>query len=134
MSITYTFTVMANAKGTFTIFPASIVASGKPITSNTLKIKVLPADKSGSGSSSSRSSRSQSSGTKVSASDIIIVGSVNTKECYVPINLVANKRNVIDTRGTDHQSLWEYVVFSTGQPSFQSNDDQRGGKDVIKAS
>jgi 6-phosphofructokinase 1 len=63
-----------------------------------------------------------------------IVGSVNTKECYVPINLVANKRNVIDTRGTDHQSLWEYVVFSTGQPSFQSNDDQRDDKDVIKAS
>jgi 6-phosphofructokinase 1 len=60
-----------------------------------------------------------------------IVGSVNTKECYVPINLVANKRNVIDTRGTSHQSLWEYVVFSTGQPSFQTNDDKRDDKGVI---
>lgn len=53
-----------------------------------------------------------------------IVGSVNTKECYVPISMVANKRNVIDT---SHQSLWEMVVFSTGQPSFQIDDD--GGMD-----
>lgn len=57
-----------------------------------------------------------------------IVGSVNTRECYVPIELVANKRNVIDT---SHQSLWEYVVFSTGQPSFQTNEDKRDEKDVI---
>ncbi|KAL9185374.1 hypothetical protein ACHAXT_003151 [Thalassiosira profunda] len=57
-----------------------------------------------------------------------IVGSVNTRECYVPINIVANKRNVIDT---SHQSLWEYVVFSTGQPSFQTEKDPRDDKDVI---
>jgi len=56
-----------------------------------------------------------------------IVGSVNTKECYVPISLVANKRNVIDT---SHQSMWEMVVFSTGQPSFQTNDD-KDDKDAI---
>lgn len=57
-----------------------------------------------------------------------IVGSVNTRECYVPIELVANKRNVIDTR---HQSLWEYVVFSTGQPSFQTNEDKPDDTSVI---
>eukprot|EP00571_Detonula_confervacea_P003113 CAMPEP_0172319208 /NCGR_PEP_ID=MMETSP1058-20130122/37087_1 /TAXON_ID=83371 /ORGANISM="Detonula confervacea, Strain CCMP 353" /LENGTH=543 /DNA_ID=CAMNT_0013034207 /DNA_START=142 /DNA_END=1773 /DNA_ORIENTATION=- len=57
-----------------------------------------------------------------------IVGSVNTRECYVPIELVANKRNVIDT---SHQSLWEYVVFSTGQPSFQTDEDRRDKKDVV---
>ncbi|KAL7527385.1 hypothetical protein ACHAXR_001930, partial [Thalassiosira sp. AJA248-18] len=57
-----------------------------------------------------------------------LVGSVNTRECYVPIELVANKRNVIDT---SHQSLWEYVVFSTGQPSFQTNGDPRDDEDVI---
>jgi len=56
-----------------------------------------------------------------------IVGSVNTKECYVPISLLANKRNVIDT---SHQSLWEMVVFSTGQPSFQTNEDE-DDKDAI---
>ena len=57
-----------------------------------------------------------------------IVGSINTRECYLPIELVVNKRNVIDT---GHQSLWEYVVFSTGQPSFQTNEDKREAKDII---
>ena len=57
-----------------------------------------------------------------------IVGSINTKECYVPISLVANKRNVIDT-DTNYQSLWEMVVFSAGQPSFQT--DIEDDKDAI---
>ena len=57
-----------------------------------------------------------------------IVGSVNTRVCYVPIELVANKRNVIDV---SHQSLWEYVVFATGQPSFRTNEDSRDDKDII---
>jgi len=60
-----------------------------------------------------------------------IVGSVNTKECYVPIGLVANKRNVIDT---SHQSLWEMVVFSTGQPSFQTNVDEDDNEAITTAS
>lgn len=46
-----------------------------------------------------------------------IVGKVNNRECYVPISLVANKRNVIETNA---QSLWEYVVFDTGQPCFNN--------------
>lgn len=49
-----------------------------------------------------------------------VVGSVNTRECYVPARVLVNKRNVIDTK---HQSLWEYVVFDTGQPCFQNGDD-----------
>mmetsp|Transcript_7668 Transcript_7668/g.16695 ORF Transcript_7668/g.16695 Transcript_7668/m.16695 type:complete len:563 (+) Transcript_7668:67-1755(+) len=57
-----------------------------------------------------------------------IVGEVNTRACYLPVDLVANKRNVIDVR---HQSLWEYVVFSTGQPAFQNEDDPRDDEDVI---
>jgi len=52
-----------------------------------------------------------------------IVGSINTRECYIPIELVADKRNVIDI---SNQSLWHYVVFSTGQPSFRADysDDE----------
>ena len=30
-----------------------------------------------------------------------------------------------------HQSLWEYVVFLTGQPSFQTNEDPGDDEDVI---
>mmetsp|Transcript_24054 Transcript_24054/g.58877 ORF Transcript_24054/g.58877 Transcript_24054/m.58877 type:complete len:571 (-) Transcript_24054:72-1784(-) len=57
-----------------------------------------------------------------------LVGSVNTRECYLPIDLVANKQNVIDT---NHQSMWEYVVFDTQQPSFAMQEDCRGENDVI---
>ena len=49
-----------------------------------------------------------------------VVGSVNTRDCFVPSRVLVNKRNIIDTK---HQSLWEYVVFDTGQPSFQSEED-----------
>ena len=49
-----------------------------------------------------------------------LVGAINTRECYIPIPLVADKRNVIDTR---HQSLWETLVFATGQPSFQKEEN-----------
>ena len=57
-----------------------------------------------------------------------LVGSVNTRECYLPISLVANKQNVIDTA---HQSLWEYVVFDTQQPSFAIQEDCRKESDII---
>lgn len=45
-----------------------------------------------------------------------VVGSVNTRECFVPTRVLVNKRNIIDTA---HQSLWKNVVFDTGQPCFQ---------------
>ena len=48
-----------------------------------------------------------------------LVGSVNTRGCYLPIRLVANKQNVIDT---SNQSLWSYVVFDTQQPTFAKED------------
>lgn len=57
-----------------------------------------------------------------------VVGSVNTRDCYLPNELVANQRNIIDVR---HQSLWEYVVFATGQPAFQKDVDKPADKDVL---
>lgn len=56
-----------------------------------------------------------------------LVGSVNTRGCYLPIDLVANKQNVIDT---GHQSLWSSVVFDTHQPSFATEDVCRRRQDA----
>ena len=64
----------------------------------------------------------------ISGMTSFLVGSINTRECYVPIDLVADKRNIIDTA---HQSLWEYVVFDTQQPSFAIAEDCRDPNDVI---
>ncbi|CAJ1933878.1 unnamed protein product [Cylindrotheca closterium] len=49
-----------------------------------------------------------------------LVASVNTRGCYLPIDLIANKQNVIDT---SNQSLWSYVIFDTHQPTFTQQDD-----------
>lgn len=48
----YTYTLTAKEAGTYTIAPATIMASGKQYTSNTLTIKVLPPDSNTQESSS----------------------------------------------------------------------------------
>jgi len=115
-SITYTFTVMASTKGTFAITPASIVAAGKPITSNALRIRVLPADQSNAnaGSSSGRASRS-SSGAKISANDLIIVGSVNKTNVYEQEALVLTYKvyTLVDLRGFDNVKLPDFKGFQS---------------------
>ncbi|WP_321437060.1 BatD family protein [uncultured Bacteroides sp.] len=117
-SITYTYTVMASAKGTFSISPASIVADGRSVTSNALKIRVLPADQANRGSSSSspsKSSRSKSSGTKVSAEDLIIVGSVNKTNVYEQEALVLTYKvyTLVDLRGFDNVKLPDFKGFQS---------------------
>ncbi len=116
-SITYTYTVMASNKGTFTIAPASIIANGNPITSNVLRIKVLPANQAGSGSSSSKgaASRAQSSGTKISANDLIIVGSVNKSNVYEQEALVLTYKiyTLVDLRGFDNVKLPDFKGFQS---------------------
>ena len=44
-TLTYTYTLMANQEGNFTIQPATIKVDGKQYTSNGLRITVLPPDK-----------------------------------------------------------------------------------------
>ena len=114
-SITYTYTVMASKQGTFAISPASVYANGNPITSNALRIKVLPADQSRGGSASSKASHSQSSGTKISANDLIIVGSVNKTNVYEQEALVLTYKvyALVDLRGFDNVKLPDFKGFQS---------------------
>jgi hypothetical protein len=114
-SITYTYTVMASKQGTFAISPASVIAKGNPITSNALRIKVLPADQSRGGGSSSNASRSQSSGAKISANDLIIVGSVNKTNVYEQEALVLTYKiyALVDLRGFDNVKLPDFKGFQS---------------------
>ena len=64
--MTYTYTLMAQKEGTFTIPPATVTISGEQYTSNGVKITVLPEDQpqqsnSGSGQAAQRSGSQQSS-------------------------------------------------------------------------
>ena len=66
-NLTFTYTVMAQKEGTFSIAPATIVVSGNQYRSNGLKITVLPPDEDVSGSSGASASSSGSSSSNAKA-------------------------------------------------------------------
>ena len=80
-SITFTYILMANNAGEYTIPCASIVADGDQMVSNSVRIKVLPQDQ-GSSNSSSSSSTHSSSGTGVSNQDLFITASASKTNVY----------------------------------------------------
>ena len=57
-NLTYTYTLMANKEGTFTIPPATIKVDGEQYTSNGVRIVVLPADQQSTNSSANNASPS----------------------------------------------------------------------------
>ena len=72
--MTYTYTLMAQKEGTFTIPPATVTISGEQYTSNGVKITVLPEDQpqqsnSGSGQAAQRSGSQQSAQQAQSGSE-----------------------------------------------------------------
>ncbi len=86
-SITFTYILMANTEGTFSLPGASIVANGNQMVSNSVKIKVLPADKSGStGGGTSSSSQGRSSSTSslgnISSKDLFITATASKTNLY----------------------------------------------------
>ena len=99
-NLTFTYTVMAQKEGTFSIAPATIVVSGNQYRSNGLKITVLPPDEEeygdanassntsnsangANGSKSARSANGSNSGSAVSGENIFmktIVSKTKVKE------------------------------------------------------
>jgi hypothetical protein len=76
-SESYTFILVANEEGTFTLPSATIKADGKTFMSNTLSIKVLPPDKTtqgqqNSGGSSNGAQQPSSTAQNINASDAFI--------------------------------------------------------------
>ena len=67
-NLTFTYTVMAQKEGTFSIAPATIVVNGNQYRSNGLKITVLPPDEDVSGSSGASASSCGSSSSNAKAS------------------------------------------------------------------
>lgn len=81
-SITFTYILMAGKEGTYTIPAASIEAEGEKIFSNSIQIKVLPADQSTGGNAGGKqegasSSRSQQAGSKITKDDLFITATAS---------------------------------------------------------
>ena len=86
-SVTYTYILLANKEGDFSIPAATIVADGEQMISNAVKIKVLPADKSsannaGKPDNGSNQSPSASSGTTVSARDLFVTATATRTKVF----------------------------------------------------
>ena len=85
-SITFTYILMANTAGEYTISGASIVADGNQMVSNSVRIKVLPQDQSSNGgqngSSNNNSSIHSSSGTTVSNQDLFITATASKTNVF----------------------------------------------------
>lgn len=86
-SITFTYILMADKEGTYTIPGATIVADGENKTSNSVQIKVLPPDQtdgssSNGGSSGRASSRNQVAGSKITNQDLFITATATKTTVY----------------------------------------------------
>lgn len=86
-SITFTYILMADKEGTYTIPGATIVADGENKTSNSVQIKVLPPDQTGGsnsngGSSGRTSSRNQVAGSKITNQDLFITATATKTTVY----------------------------------------------------
>lgn len=88
VSVTYTYTVVCEEEGEFSIPGATISADGKSMTSNSLKIKVLPQDKVQTSNSSqgqsqgSRQSQESRSNGNISADDLFMLATVSKTSVY----------------------------------------------------
>jgi len=80
-SITFTYILMANTAGEYTIGGASIVADGNQMASNSVKIKVLPQDQNSNGGQGGSSAHS-SSGTSVSDQDLFITATASKTNVF----------------------------------------------------
>ena len=83
--ITYTYTLLAEKEGTFTLPAATIEVEGKKISSNTAKIKVLPQDKTNqsANSRSRRDNREQwSSSVNISNEELFVRAIISKTTVY----------------------------------------------------
>ena len=85
-SVTFTYILLADKEGEFRIPAASIMVDGKKISSNPLRIKVLPEDKNSSQgqnlSDGDLRSRSNNPSTEISADDLFIRASLSMGKVY----------------------------------------------------
>lgn len=117
-SITFTYILMATAEGSFTIPGATITAEGNQMVSNSVHVKVLPADRTNGGASGnsgrqSGSASRASSGTSVSNNDLFITATANKTNLYEQEALLLTYKiyTLVDLRGFDNVKLPDFKGF-----------------------
>lgn len=104
-SVTYTYILMPKKEGTFNIAPATIKVNGSNYTSNSLSIKVLPADKAG----------------KQEAETTSAQGAISNDRLFVKMDV--SKRNVFEQEGFlvtfKVYSLENFSITGLKYPEFE---------------
>lgn len=106
-SVTFTYILMANAEGAYSIPAATIVADGEQMISNAVDIKVLPKDQAGSTGSSSSSGSSGQSNSSRSQSGGDSNAAISDKDLF--ITATATKTNIHEQEAF----LLTYKIYTT---------------------
>lgn len=137
-SITFTYILFANAEGNFTIPGATISADGNQIVSNSVKIKVLPADEANSATSSGNSGKQSgttsraSSGTTVSSNDLFITATASKTTVYEQQAFLLTYKiyTLVDLRTFENVKLPDFKGFHSQEVELPN--DRRWGMEHYK--
>lgn len=118
-SITFTYILMAKTEGEYTIPGATITADGNQMVSNSVKIKVLPADKSSQGGQQ----RGRTGSATISGNDLFITGTINKTTVYEQeaILLTYKIYTQVDLRGFDNVKLPDFKGFHSQEVELPAN-------------
>ncbi len=113
-TLTFTYILMASKEGTFTIPGASITAGGNQMISNSVTVKVLPADQqTSSGTTQSNRSGRASSGSSISKDDLIITATASKLNVYEQEAFLLTYKiyTLVDLRGFENVKLPDFKGF-----------------------
>ena len=109
-SITFTYILMAKEEGEFTIPGAVIVADGNEMISNSVKVKVLPADQQQANQGSSNGQRANGG---IANNDLFITATANKVNVYEQEALLLTYKiyTAVNLRGFDNVKLPDFKGF-----------------------
>lgn len=137
-SITFTYILMATTEGNFTIPGATISADGNQMVSNSVHIKVLPADQAASSSSSGEKESQQrntgraSSATSVSNQDLFITATASKTNVYEQEAFLLTYKiyTLVDLQRFDNVKLPDFKGFHSQEVELPN--DRRWGLEHYK--
>lgn len=128
-NITFTYILMATEEGNYSIPGATIVADGKQMVSNSVKIQVLPPDKSNNGASGGSGRQSEtapsraSSGSNISNQDLFIEATASKANVYEQEAFLLTFKiySLVDLRGFDNVKLPDFKGFHSQEVELPSD-------------
>lgn len=131
-SITFTYILMATAEGSFTIPGATITADGEQLVSNSVSIKVLPADEQGKDATTGGSGKNAANNASVSGNELFVTATVNKTSVYEQeaILLTYKIYKLVDLRGFENVKLPDFKGFHSQEVELPS--DRRWGLEHYK--